>query len=79
MENNRVGDEKLLIARSYEGCGKIHWWMWFILESEEQDRSTSGKVNNKWDTREAIDIPNSGFYYKVTIGGRKGCIISGMQ
>ena len=39
-------------------------------------RSTSEKTDSKWDTREAMNIPNSRFYYKTAISSRKECDFS---
>ena len=43
----------------------------YISENKEQNRGTSRKANSKWSTREAIDVLDGGFYYKVIIGGRE--------
>ena len=41
--------------------------MWYILENEESDRGTSGKVDDKWSFREAVNTFNNRLHYKVTI------------
>ena len=35
MEDDRVGDKKLLVARSNERCRKICGWMWPMSGNEE--------------------------------------------
>ena len=50
----------------------------YISENKEQNRGTSGKVDDKWGARKAIDILNSRFYHKITVGSRKRCNIGGM-
>ena len=35
IENNRVGDKKLLVARDYKGYWKIYRQMWFISKNKE--------------------------------------------
>ena len=42
-----------------------------MSENEEQGRNTSGKVNDKWGTREDVDVSDSGFHHKVTVSSRK--------
>jgi len=44
MEDSRIGDKKLLVAWSDKRCGKICGGMQLMLEDEEQDRGTGGKV-----------------------------------
>ena len=44
MEDSRVGDKKLLMARSDEGRGKICGRMQPMSKDEEQNRGTSGEV-----------------------------------
>jgi len=35
MENSEAGNEELLVARSYKGCGKIHRRMRFMPKDEK--------------------------------------------
>ena len=65
MKNNRVGDKKLLVARSNKKYRKIYIWLWFMLENEEWDKDTIREV--EWGTGETIDISDSRFYHKVTV------------
>jgi len=51
------------VARSNKRCRKIHKWLWSISKNKEYDRDTSREVKIKWDTREAINISNSGLNY----------------
>ena len=44
--------------------------MWLILEDKEQNRDISREVNDKWSTREVLDIFDSRLYHKVTICDR---------
>ena len=36
MEDERVCDKKLLVARSNKGCWKIYGGMWLVLKNEKQ-------------------------------------------
>ena len=44
MEDGGVGNKKLLVARSDEGCGQVCGRMRFMSEDEEQDGGTGGEV-----------------------------------
>jgi len=35
MENSEAGDEELLVAMSYKGCGEIHRRVQFMPEDEK--------------------------------------------
>ncbi len=50
-----------------------------MLENKEQDRGTSGKVDNKWSTRKTMNTSDSRFHHKVAISSRKECNIGGIQ
>jgi len=67
MEDNRVGDKKLLVARSDERYRKIYRWLWYVLENEELDRGTSREIEVEWDTRKVINILDGRLYNQVTI------------
>ena len=41
MEDDRVDDEKPLVARSNKKCRKICGWMWYMSENEDLNRGTS--------------------------------------
>ena len=47
IEDNRVSNKKLLVARNYIGCWKIYKGMWSMLNNEKQDRGTNKKDNGK--------------------------------
>ena len=49
-----------------------------MSEDKEQDRGTSRETEVEWDIREAIDISNDGFYYKITVSSREECDFSSM-
>jgi len=44
-----------------------------MSKDEESDRNSSGKVKVEQDTRKALDLSDSGLYYKVTVSSRKRC------
>ena len=62
-----------LVARSDKGYEKICKPMWLVLENEKPYKSTSGKTDNKWGTRETMDVFDSWLYHEVTISNRKEC------
>jgi len=64
------------VARSNKRCGEVCEWVWYILEDGKPYKSTSEKTDSKWDTREAMNIPNSRFYYKTAVSSRKECDFS---
>ena len=72
VENSRVSDEKLLVARNDKKCWKIHERMWLMSENEEQAGGTSGKIKVEWDTGKTIDVSNSKLHYKVASNSREG-------
>ena len=78
IKDNRIGDKKLLVAKSNKRYRKICRKIQYVSENKEQNRGTSGKVDDKWGARKAIDILNSRFYHKITVGSRKRCNIGGM-
>jgi len=47
MEDNEIGNKKLLVARSNKECRKIYKEIQYILENEKQDRDTSREVDGK--------------------------------
>ena len=47
-----------------------------MLENEEQDRGTSGKVEIKQGAKEILGASDSRLYYEITGSSRKGCNIS---
>jgi len=47
MEDDRVGDKELLVARGNKRCWKICKWMQYVLEDKEFDRDISGEVDSK--------------------------------
>ena len=63
MEDNGVGDEKLLVARSDKRCREIYRQLKYVLEDEELDRGTSREAEVEWGTGEAVNISNSWLYY----------------
>ena len=67
MDDDRVGNKDLLVARSskrYEIiCGRI----WHMFADEEQNRGTSRKAKIEWYTWENMDISDGRLYYKVAI------------
>ena len=44
-----------------------------MSENKGLNRETSREVDNKWSTREAVDIFDSKLYYKVAISSREKC------
>jgi len=42
-----------------------------VSENKELNRDTSREVDNKWSTREAVNIFDSKLYYKVVISSRE--------
>ena len=46
MENDRVSDEKLLMARDNKKYRKVCRWMWYVSKDEKLYRDTSRKVNS---------------------------------
>ena len=42
-----------------------------MSENKEQGRDTSGEVNDKWDTKEDVDVSDSRFHHEVTVSSRK--------
>ena len=42
-----------------------------MLENEKLNRGTSREVNDKWSTREVMDIFDSRLYHKVAISSKK--------
>jgi len=59
------------VARSNKRCGEVYEWVWYIPEDEKPYGSTSEKADSKWDTKEAMNIPNSRFYYKTAVSSRE--------
>jgi len=57
-----------LIMRNYwwpevtKNVGK-HRWLQYILENEEQNKSTSREIKIEWNIKKAIDTSNSGLYH----------------
>ena len=49
-----------------------------MSENKKSDRDTNREVDDKWSTREAIDIFNSRYYHKVTVSSRKGYDLSSL-
>ena len=47
MEDHRVGDEKLLVAKNDKRHGKICRRLWFVSKDEESDRGTNRKVDDE--------------------------------
>jgi len=47
MEDNRVNNKKLLIARNNKRYWKIYGQMWYISEDKELDGGISRKVNGE--------------------------------
>ena len=47
MEDDRVGNEELLVARSNKRHWKICGWLLYVSEDEKHDRDTSRKVDGK--------------------------------
>jgi len=78
VENSRVGDEELLVARGNEGCGEICGRMQSMSENEEQGRRTSREAKTRGSTREILDTSNGRLHNKVTSSSRKGCNIGGV-
>ena len=76
VEDNRVGNKKLLVAWSDKGYEKIYEWMWYVSKDEKLDRGISGKVKIEWDTKEAMNIFDSRLYHKVAVSSRKGYNLS---
>ena len=71
MENDRVGNEKLLVAKSDKKCKKTCRLLWYMSKDKESDKDTSGKVEVEWDFWKILDIFNSRLYHKVTSSSRK--------
>ena len=79
MEDNKVGDKKLLVARSNKRCEKIYGRLQLMSKDKELYRISSKKADGKWNHGEAVDISNSRLYYKVTVSSKEGCNFSSMQ
>ena len=47
IEDNKVGDKKLLVARNDKKCGEIYRWIWYVLENKEPYRSTGREADDK--------------------------------
>ena len=71
MEDSKVGNEKLLMARGNKESRKIYGWIQCLSKDEKQDWGTSREVDGKWGTGESVNALNSRFYYKIAIGSRK--------
>ena len=61
------------MARSIKRYKKVCRWMWYIPEDKKPYGSTSEKADSKWNTREAMNISNSRFYYKTAVSSREEC------
>ena len=70
MKNNRVSNKKLLVTKSDQRWRKIYRRIWYMLKNEKQNRGTNREVNDKWSTKEAVDVSNSRLYYKIAIMSR---------
>lgn len=79
MEDNGVGDKKLLVDRSNKRCGKIYGRLQLMSKDKELYGISSKKADGKWDSGEVVDISNSRLYYKVTVSSKEGCNFSSMQ
>ena len=47
MENNKVGDEKILVTKSNKVCRKVYRWVLYIPKDKELYKSTSRKTDNE--------------------------------
>jgi len=47
MEDNRIGDEKLLVAKSNKEYREIYRWLWLVLENKELYKTTNKETNDK--------------------------------
>ena len=63
MKDNEVGYEKLLVAWSDKGCGKICGWLWYVPENEKLNRDTTSKTEVEQSTGEAINTSDSRLDY----------------
>jgi len=79
MEDNRVSNKELLVARGYKRCRKICGQIWYMPKNKESDRNTSRKVDSRWSTRKAINTFNSRLYYKVAISSWERCNSGSLQ
>jgi len=70
IEDNRVGYQKLLVARSDKGSQEVYRGLQYVPEEQKLHRNTSRKVNAKYSTREVLELYNSRLYYKVAANTR---------
>ena len=63
VEDDRAGDEELLVARSNKRCGEIYGGLWYVPEDKKQNRRAGRKVEVEWDARETVNILDSGLYH----------------
>ena len=73
MENNRVGNKELLVARSNKRYKKICRRLQYMLENEEQNRNIGKKAEVEQNSRKAVNTSNSRLHHKVTISSWKRC------
>ena len=56
---NKIGDIKLLVAKSNKGCGKACRWIWYVLKNKKPYRNTGRKTNDKWSVEETMNVFDS--------------------
>jgi len=78
MEDDRLGNKKLLVARSNDRCRKIYGWLWYMSENEKLNRGTSREVEIEWGIRKAINTYDGIFYHKINVSNWKRCNPSGL-
>ena len=66
IENNGVGDKKILAARSNERYRKEYEEVQSMLKDEKLYGTSSEETDSKWDFNENMDTLDSGLHYKVT-------------
>ena len=59
MEDNRVGNKKLLIVRDNKKCKKICKWVWYMSKNKELDKGISREVDSEQGSRKTMNTFNS--------------------
>jgi len=70
MKDGRIGYKKLLAARNYKGSKAICGRIWCLPAKQKSHRATGRKANTKFNSRKALDVYISRFYYQAAFGSR---------
>ena len=65
MEDDRVGHQKLLVARNNERGGKIYGQMRCLSKVQEPKRGTSRKANAQCNPRKTMESYIGRFYHQT--------------